>query len=159
MKRAHGVLLALLATCALGFAAASPVSAYPPGTPLLTTPTPTTNVGSSVTLTATGFVAGAVVTFSIGGSAIGTATANAAGVATVVASSPPTAGSYTVVATSPDGRTASMPLVVLAAGAPIPATGADSRHPALIASVLVLVGAGLVGATLVRRRTRAIAIG
>ena len=157
MNRARGVLIAVVATCALAFAAASPVGAYPPGAPLLTTPTSTTNAGASVTLTASGFVAGAVVTFSIGGSALGTATANAAGTATLVASAPPTAGTFTVTATSPDGRTASLSLTVLPAGAAIPATGADSSHPAMIASVLVLLGAALVGATLLRRRSRAIA--
>jgi hypothetical protein len=156
-KHLLALLTALLATCALGAAAATPASAYPPATPLLTTPTPTTTAGASLTLTASGFVSGAVVTFRIASTVAGTAVANASGVATLVASSPPTAGTFTVTATSPDGRTASFTLTVLAAGAGIPATGTNSQSTLLTSGVLVLVGAGLLGATLLRRRSRSIA--
>ena len=154
-----------MATCALGIAAASPAGAYPPdqpgayppSPPSLTTPTPTVNVGDPITLKASGFVAGPVLTFTIGGTSAGTAMADAHGVATIVASSPSAPGSFGITATSPDGVAAGFTLTVLPAGASIPARGADNRGMSLTAGVLVLVGAGLLGASLLRRHHRAVA--
>jgi LPXTG-motif cell wall-anchored protein len=157
VKRVLGILTAVLATCALGVTAVSPASAYPPATALLTTPTSTVTVGSDVTLRATGFASGAVVSFAIESTLAGTVVANTSGAATLVASSPPVPGVYTVTASSADGRSASFELTVLAAGAVIPATGSDSSNMVLTAGVLVLVGAGLLGAAAIRRRSRAIA--
>jgi LPXTG-motif cell wall-anchored protein len=155
MKRALGMMTAVLATFALGVTAASPASAYPPKTPLLTTPTSTVTAGAQVTVNATGFAAGAVVTFAIAGTTAGTAVANSSGAATYGVTAPSTAGTFVVTATSPDGLTARFTLTVLAAGAQIPATGTDSGRTTLTAGVLVLVGAGLLGAVAIRRRTRA----
>ena len=157
MKRVLGILTAVVAMCAAGFVAVSPASAYPPAPPSLTTPTPTVNVGDPITLTASGFVAGPLLTFTIGGTSAGTARADAHGVATIVASSPPAPGSFGITATSPDGVAAGFTLTVLPAGVSIPASGVDNRGMSLTAGVLVLVGAGLLAGSLLRRRNRAIA--
>ena len=155
MKRALEILTAVLAACVLGIVAVSPASAYPPHPPSLSTPTPTVNVGEPVTLTASGFVAGPVIRFTIGDTSAGTAVANARGEATIVASSPPTPGTFGITATSSDGAAAGLTLTVLPAGASIPSTGTDSTDLSLTAGVLVLVGVGLLGGSLMRRRNRA----
>lgn len=155
MKRTLGIFTAVVATCALALTAVAPAAAYPPATPVVTASTSSPVAGAQVTLSARGFVAGAVVTFAIPGATLGTAVANAAGVASLAATAPSTAGTYVITASSPDGRTASLTLTVVAAGT-VPATGSNSRGMSMTAGVLVLVGAGLLGATLLRRRSRAI---
>ena len=157
MKRVLGFLTAVLATFALGATAVS--AAYPPATPTLTTTSPTVTPGSPVTLTGSGCAAGAVVTFRLGTTVLGTAVANAAATAVLPVSAPKTPGTYTFTSTCPDGLVASLSLAVVAFPVPtlpalVPATGTDSKGMGLTAGVLVLVGAALVGAATVRRRTR-----
>ena len=105
-------------------------SDYPPRSPMLTTPTPTTTPGAHLTLIATGFAPGATIKFTISGagdqnghdgdrsrrggnhsSTLGTKVADANGSATLETTAPNSAGRYRVTASSGHDR-ASLSLLV-----------------------------------------------
>lgn len=103
---------------------------YPPRSPMLTTPTPTTTPGAHLTLIATGFAPGATIKFTISGRSeqhsghdrnrhggrarsrtLGTQVADASGAATLETSAPNSSGRYRVTASSHRDR-ASLSLLV-----------------------------------------------
>ena len=105
-------------------------SDYPPRSPMLTTPTPTTTPGAHLTLIATGFAPGATIRFTISGSgdqnghdgdrsrrggnhssSLGSKVADANGSATLQTSAPRSTGRYKVTASSGHDR-ASLSLLV-----------------------------------------------
>jgi hypothetical protein len=158
MKR---VLLAL-GVMAATVAVASPVAAqngYPNTPPTVTSSSQSVVPGGPITLSTQNFCGGAQVTFRVGGTTVGTATASSAGVASLQTTAPATAGTYTVQAqsTTPCALTASSTITVTAPTATtvapiLPPTGAEPMNWARTGIIALLIGAGLVGASRLRRR-------
>ena len=154
MKKIAIAAMAVSATI-FGFGTAAN-AAYPPTDITVTVSSQTPAPGSTITVTSEGCEEGEDVDFVLGGSSsTGTTTGGSASGQVTVSTTP---GTYTGTATCASGASANFTVNVAAPAGGLPATGSSGISSTVaISGMLLLVGAGLLTVSQIRRRQSAAA--
>ena len=128
-----------------------PTTAPPPAAPTVSVSTPAPAPGSIITVTMDGCAEGETGLFTLAGeTASGVVTGGSASVQIKV---PTTPGAYTGTATCASGASANFSITVTTPSGGLPATGSSGMSSTMtISMILLLVGAGLLVVSQVRRR-------
>jgi hypothetical protein len=123
----------------------------PPASPTVSVSTPTPAPGSTITVTMDGCAEGESVQFTVAGETASGVTTD--GSASAPIKVPTTPGAYTGTATCAGGASATFSITVTSPSGGLPTTGSSGLGSfATISMILLLVGAGLLVVSQVRRR-------
>jgi LPXTG-motif cell wall-anchored protein len=159
MMKKFALALITVSAVVFGFGAAANAATdpvYPPPTITVTVSSQTPAPGSTITVTSQGCEEGETVNFVLeGSSSTGTTTGGtASGQVTV----PTTPGTYTGTATCASGAAVNFTVTVTTPSGGLPATGSSGISSTVaISGILLLVGAGLLTVSQIRRRQAATA--